>query len=106
MFGALPGKSTLLYASDGSDPHAGGDAEEGGSRPDANTYLPFKILDYSVMRRIEEEVEALGDMQEEREFVSAVPLKFFSLNSWTASIQLVGALTKALCCQSSPFLFF
>ncbi|KAJ3555772.1 hypothetical protein NM688_g2391 [Phlebia brevispora] len=73
VFGALPGKSVLLYAS--SERYR----EDGLEAADANTYRPFKIMDSIVMKSIQDQVDALGLPEEEE------------------PIGLVGALTKSLC---------
>ncbi|KAF5380496.1 hypothetical protein D9615_004577 [Tricholomella constricta] len=71
VFGAFPGKSMMLYSS--TDPATQDQAI------DANSYLPFKLVDSTIITRIMEELDELGEPAEE------VP------NS------LVSALTKALC---------
>ncbi|GBE81114.1 RNA polymerase II transcription factor B subunit 4 [Sparassis crispa] len=73
VFGALPGRSVMLYAS------ANPVAEEHVEVADANTFRPFKILDSTVVQSILDQLDALGDPEEE------------------APIGLVGALTKSLC---------
>jgi len=73
VFGALPGKSSLLYSSTSLI------QEERIDAADANTYRPFKILDSTVMNSILEQVEAIGELEGE------------------LPIGLVGALTKSLC---------
>ncbi|KAI0062864.1 transcription factor Tfb4 [Artomyces pyxidatus] len=73
VFGALPGKSVMLYSS--TDTAEGADVVAA----DPNAYRPFKLVDSLVMRNIQRELELLGDPEEE------------------APIALVGALTKALC---------
>ncbi|KDQ57833.1 hypothetical protein JAAARDRAFT_130607 [Jaapia argillacea MUCL 33604] len=72
VFGALPGKSVMLYAST----ETGSESTE---LADSNTYLPFKLVDATVVERIMDELDALGDPEEEE------------------PIALVGALTKSLC---------
>ncbi|KAH7888520.1 TFIIH subunit Tfb4/p34 [Phlebopus sp. FC_14] len=77
VFGALPGKSVMLYSStetlvDEIPPL------------DANSYPPFKTVDTTVLKRITQELDAVGDGELEQEPPCA----------------LVGALTKALCCAS------
>ncbi|KAI5123036.1 hypothetical protein M0805_000472 [Coniferiporia weirii] len=74
VYGALPGKSVLLYSSMDRKPET---ADE--SLADANTYLPFKVVDTAVTSSIGAELDALSEEEEE------------------APCQLVGALTKALC---------
>ncbi|KAK2464250.1 hypothetical protein APHAL10511_003707 [Amanita phalloides] len=71
VFAALPGKSLMLYSSTNppSDPPV----------TDANTYPPFKLVDTAVVAHIVEELDALGDPDEEE------------------PVALVSALTKALC---------
>jgi len=34
---------------------------------DANSYLPFKLVDSTVVRRIMDELVAIGELEEERE---------------------------------------
>ncbi|EJD02844.1 Tfb4-domain-containing protein [Fomitiporia mediterranea MF3/22] len=74
VYGAFPGKSVLLYSSMDHKPEGVDD-----SIADPNTYLPFKVVDTAVTKRISEELDAMSDFDEE------------------APCQLVGALTKALC---------
>ncbi|KAL5528551.1 TFB4 [Sanghuangporus sanghuang] len=74
VYGAFPGKSVLLYSSTDHKTDAADD-----SLADPNTYLPFKIVDTVVTKRIGEELDAMSDQEEE------------------APCQLVGALTKSLC---------
>ncbi|KIM91931.1 hypothetical protein PILCRDRAFT_101 [Piloderma croceum F 1598] len=71
VFGAFPGKSVMLYSS--TDPL------QHNRTIDANSYPPFRVVDYSVMQHIMEEIDALGEPEDE------VPCA------------LVGAVTKALC---------
>ncbi|KAG9220709.1 hypothetical protein CCMSSC00406_0003808 [Pleurotus cornucopiae] len=71
VFGAFPGKSLMLYASTESE-------TINPSAVDANSYPPFKMLDSTIIKRIENELDQL-DTEEE------IP------------VALVGALTKALC---------
>ncbi|EKM54491.1 uncharacterized protein PHACADRAFT_258371 [Phanerochaete carnosa HHB-10118-sp] len=73
LFGALPGKSVMLYSS--TMPVN----EEEIQPADANTYRPFKVMDSTIMKHIVSEVEALGEPEVEE------PIGF------------VGALTKAMC---------
>ncbi|KLO09243.1 transcription factor Tfb4 [Schizopora paradoxa] len=73
VYGALPGKSVLLYSP--TVPKS----ETEDISADANSYLPFKVLDNAVTTRIGEELDALRDEDEE------------------APCDLVGALTKSLC---------
>ncbi|TDL25898.1 Tfb4-domain-containing protein [Rickenella mellea] len=73
VYGALPGKSVILYSS--TDSSVGQDE----TVADANSYQPFKTVDSVVASQITDELDALGDSDEE------------------APCQLVGALTKALC---------
>ncbi|KAI0344672.1 transcription factor Tfb4 [Trametopsis cervina] len=72
VFGALPGKSVMLYST--TMP-----TDEQAIVPDSNTYRPFKILDSTVMQSILQQVNALGEPEQE------------------APIDFVGALTKSLC---------
>ncbi|KAG5654407.1 hypothetical protein H0H81_003231 [Sphagnurus paluster] len=71
VFGAFPGKSMMLYAS--TDPATELQAI------DANSYPPFKLVDSTIVTRIMEEFDDLGEPAEE------------------APTSLVSALTKALC---------
>ncbi|KAI0254048.1 transcription factor Tfb4 [Lactifluus subvellereus] len=74
VFGALPGKSTMLYSSldagsaNGNDPPA-----------DANSYRPFKLVNSVVANSIQKELDLIDGLTEE------------------PPVALVGALTKALC---------
>ncbi|KAH9978605.1 transcription factor Tfb4 [Lactifluus volemus] len=74
VFGALPGKSTMLYSSldaasaNSHDPPA-----------DANSYRPFKLVNSVVTNNIQKELDLIEGLTEE------------------PSVALVGALTKALC---------
>ncbi|KAF9231942.1 transcription factor Tfb4, partial [Melanogaster broomeanus] len=72
VFGALPGKSVMLYSSTETlvddDPPL-----------DANSYQPFKIVDTTVLQRIANELDVIGELEEE------------------PPCALVGAFTKALC---------
>jgi len=72
VYGALPGKSVLLYSS--SDP-----APENAPAPDANAFTPFKLVDATVVDRIMQEFGAVSEAEEE------------------APCALVSALAKALC---------
>ena len=98
--------------------------------PDSNTYLPFVLADSTVTNRIGEELDALSEMDEEGEpfgfafliqelgvwctYTQVNFLYFFMHSScvfltgfpgeWLiAPCQLVGALTKALCCECAVF---
>ncbi|CAL1707633.1 unnamed protein product [Somion occarium] len=73
VYGALPGKSILLYSSATAVP------EEFTGPADPNTYRPFEVLDSTMMNSISDRVEALTDLEQE------------------PPIGLVGALTKSLC---------
>ncbi|PFH53817.1 hypothetical protein AMATHDRAFT_73229 [Amanita thiersii Skay4041] len=73
IFGALPGKSVVLYSST-NPPNVS-------QTIDANSYPPFKLVDSTVVLRVAEEMDNLDDPEEEE------------------PIALVGALTKALCCM-------
>ncbi|EJD02839.1 Tfb4-domain-containing protein [Fomitiporia mediterranea MF3/22] len=81
VYGAFPGKSVLLYS---STDHKAEGADDSIAVP--NTYLPFKVVDTAVTKRISEELDAMSDFDEE------------------ALRQLVGALTKALCRTGLSFL--
>ncbi|KAF7792417.1 hypothetical protein EIP86_003454 [Pleurotus ostreatoroseus] len=59
VFGALPGKSIMLYASTENY------QEENVESADANTYRPFKVLDSIIMKSIQDQVDALGEPEEE-----------------------------------------
>jgi transcription initiation factor TFIIH subunit 3 len=50
--------SVMLYSS--TDP-----SENDGQAIDANSYPPFKVVDFSVIQHIMDEVEALGEPEEE-----------------------------------------
>ncbi|KAG9316328.1 transcription factor Tfb4 [Chiua virens] len=74
VFGALPGKSVMLYSStetltlpDNAHPL------------DANSYPPFKTVNTTVLQQITREMETLGELEQE------------------PPCALVSALTKALC---------
>ncbi|KAF8070625.1 transcription factor Tfb4-domain-containing protein [Lyophyllum atratum] len=71
VFGAFPGKSVMLYSST--------DSALQSQIIDANSYPPFKFVDSTIVTRIMEEMDYLGQPEEE------------------APTSLVGALTKALC---------
>ncbi|KAF8628909.1 hypothetical protein AX15_003690 [Amanita polypyramis BW_CC] len=71
IFGALPGKSVMLYSSTNPPKDL--------PIVDANSYPPFKLVDTTVNSRIAEELDILGDPDKEE------------------PVALVGALTKALC---------
>ncbi|EGN99668.1 hypothetical protein SERLA73DRAFT_53296 [Serpula lacrymans var. lacrymans S7.3] len=75
VFGAFPGKSVMLYSS--TDPVA-----DDVPPADANSYSSFKVVDFTIVRSIMNEFDALGNLDEE------------------PPCALVGALTKALCCKS------
>ncbi|KAG6885961.1 hypothetical protein C0993_006888, partial [Termitomyces sp. T159_Od127] len=71
VYGAFPAKSLCLYSSSDPAPQ---------SQPiDANSYPPFKLVDSTIVTRIMQELDDLGEPSEE------------------APSSLVGALTKALC---------
>lgn len=72
VFGALPGKSVLLYSSTEL-------LSDDAPSLDANSYLPFKLVDSTVVQRIMNEFDAIGELEEE------------------PPCALVGAVTKALC---------
>ncbi|KAG6866710.1 hypothetical protein C0991_011369 [Blastosporella zonata] len=71
VFGAFPGKSLNLYSSTDPTPDT--------QVIDPNSYPPFKLVDSTIVTRIMEEFDDLGDPPEE------------------APTSLVSALTKALC---------
>ncbi|KAH9935309.1 transcription factor Tfb4 [Fomitopsis serialis] len=73
VFGALPGRSLMLYSSTNE---ASGNTFD---IADADTYRPFKVLDAAVMQTIAQQVETLGASDLEK------------------PIEVVGALTKSLC---------
>ncbi|KAI0695474.1 transcription factor Tfb4 [Cytidiella melzeri] len=72
VFGALPGKSVMLYST--TSP-----VDEKAVAADANSYRPFKILDCTITNTILDQVESLSEADTE------------------APIDLVGALAKSLC---------
>ncbi|KAI0093266.1 transcription factor Tfb4 [Irpex rosettiformis] len=72
VFGALPGKSVMLYST--TTP-----MDEKAVAADANTYRPFKILDTTITQTILDQIESISD------------------NDVEAPIDIVGALTKSLC---------
>lgn len=74
VFGALPGKSTLLYSSLDAAPSNTNDPPA-----DANSYRPFKFVSTVVTNNIQKELDLLEGLTEE------------------PPVTLVGALTKALC---------
>jgi len=74
IFGALPNKSSILYSSLDVFPSASSEPSE------PNWYLPFKVVDATLVQKIQEEFDALS-ATDPTETASAV----------------VGALTKALC---------
>ncbi|RDB24941.1 RNA polymerase II transcription factor B subunit 4 [Hypsizygus marmoreus] len=71
VFGAFPGKSVMLYSTIDPTNHD--------QAIDANSYPPFRLVDSTIVTRITEELEALGEPEEE------------------APSSLVSALIKALC---------
>ncbi|KAJ6587089.1 TFIIH subunit Tfb4/p34 [Mycena vulgaris] len=73
VFGALPGKSIMLYSS--SDPVP----DSLSTDTNANSYPPFNVVDSTVVQRIMSELDSLEQHEEE------------------APSALVGALVKALC---------
>ncbi|KAI0081256.1 transcription factor Tfb4 [Panus rudis PR-1116 ss-1] len=73
VYGALPGRSVLLYSSKTAAPEDNTDAA------DPNSYRPFRLLDSTVMNSIVREVETLGNAEHEE------------------PVELVGAITKSLC---------
>ncbi|KAK0212848.1 transcription factor Tfb4-domain-containing protein [Desarmillaria ectypa] len=72
VFGALPGKSVMLYSSIDQESDAT-------MQMDSNSYVAFKVVDSAIVRRTRDELDVLMDDEEE------------------APCGLVGALTKALC---------
>ncbi|TFK73924.1 Tfb4-domain-containing protein [Pluteus cervinus] len=72
VFGAFPRKSILLYASSNTP--------TSDDTMDANWFPPFRQVDFTVVRRITEELDSLEGASEDE-----------------APTALVGALTKALC---------
>lgn len=69
---------------------------------DANSYPSFKLVDTAVVAHIADELDALGDPDEEgRAFCR---LRNPGANVCAEPVALVGALTKALCCMLSPAL--
>ncbi|KAH9040730.1 transcription factor Tfb4 [Lactarius pseudohatsudake] len=74
VFGALPGKSTMLYSSLDADSSNTNDPPA-----DANSYRPFKFVNTIVTNNIQKELDLLEGLTEE------------------PPVTLVGALTKALC---------
>lgn len=75
VFGALPGRSVLLYSSTLTN----GTIEEPVDIADANTYRPFKVVDSTIMRSAMSYMDSLSAQDVE------------------APSELVGALTKSLC---------
>jgi transcription initiation factor TFIIH subunit 3 len=70
-------------------------------KADSNYYSVFKRVDSTVVQRIMEELDDLGDLKEEG-MSGSLPLLYISCSiiSPLAPCALVGALTKALCCAS------
>jgi hypothetical protein len=75
VFGALPGRSAMLYSSSpasssstGSRLRVSSEATHGVDvpPPDANSYQPFKVVNSSVSSRIASELSSLTDFEEER----------------------------------------
>ena len=78
--------------------------EENVESADANTYRPFKVLDSIIMKSIQDQVDALGEPEEEgtlrNHIVYAIPT---DVNGYIiAPIGFVGALTKSLCRKNAP----
>lgn len=72
-----------------------------GATVDANSYPAFKVVDSTVVKRITDEMDSLGDPEEERELPSrSTPTT--DPNTFPVPCALVGALTKALCCTCQP----
>ena len=67
---------------------------------DANTYRPFKVMDSAIMKNIAAEIETLGEPEEEGAYVTNIVLYRLS-NRRTEPIGFVGALTKAICCETT-----
>ncbi|KAI0297107.1 transcription factor Tfb4 [Russula brevipes] len=74
VFGALPGKSSMLYSSLDAGP-----ANSGDPPADPNSYRPFKVVSSVVTQNIQKELDLIEGLTEE------------------PPVALVGALTKALC---------
>ncbi|KAI0266857.1 TFIIH subunit Tfb4/p34 [Gloeopeniophorella convolvens] len=74
VFGALPGKSVMLYSSLDAGPTNHNDPPA-----DANSYRPFKLVNSIVAKSIQKELDLLGSLTAE------------------PPVALVGSLTKALC---------
>lgn len=54
---------------------------------DANSYLPFKLVDSTVVRRIIDELDSIGELEEERERL--ISTCFFSPH-WNYSSMCTG----------------
>jgi transcription initiation factor TFIIH subunit 3 len=67
---------------------------------DANSYPPFRIVDSNVVGHIIDEVEALGEPEEEGQPMKFPSCHLSALKYILAPCALVGAVTKALCCES------
>lgn len=66
---------------------------------DADSYPAFKTVDCTIVRKIMDELDALGDPEEEGKCFNAGIILCSLTVSTSAPCALVGALTKALCCQ-------
>ena len=64
---------------------------------DANSYPSFKLVDTAVVAHIADELDALGDPDEEG--ATFCRLRTPGPNVCAEPVALVGALTKALCCM-------
>jgi transcription initiation factor TFIIH subunit 3 len=67
---------------------------------DANTYRPFKILNTAITHTILEQVDSLGeaDIEGKALFILCGFAVYANPNNYEEPIDLVGALTKSLCC--------
>ena len=65
---------------------------------DANTYRSFKVLDSIIMKSIKDELDGLGEPDEEGAPVSLYRRNRDRCTYLAEPIGLVGAVTKALCC--------
>lgn len=84
--------SVMLYSS--TDP-----PEVDGQATDANSYPPFRVMDYNVMQHILDEMDALGEPMEEGRSYENYLCGVAKLKYPQAPCALVGAVTKALCCE-------
>jgi transcription initiation factor TFIIH subunit 3 len=68
---------------------------------DSNYFLPFKIVNATIVQRLTQELEQLGDPDEEGMYAHCQSNFHYNLIvSPLAPCALVGALTKTLCCVS------